>query len=191
MVPTKEADLLTEPLLHNLHLCVQVAESPSVSLVEITRIGDLLDYDRGDWVGPYALSRQWGSPSLVPRCVLREVEAALLSTCQSFLEWVLRESIPHPPLTLGPPDLFIQPLPCESSRPPPLCTSSWLRDLQPVHFRTTPWDHLYTLELHILHFPTLTSYQLQGVGDAGGPVCIPSWFHGPPGTLVGSSSMEP
>ncbi|CAM5079934.1 unnamed protein product, partial [Eretmochelys imbricata] len=50
---TMGADLLTEPLLHNPQLHVQVAESPSVRqrlvLAEITRVGDLLDYDQRDW----------------------------------------------------------------------------------------------------------------------------------------------
>ncbi|CAM4546103.1 unnamed protein product, partial [Lepidochelys olivacea] len=50
---TVGADLLTEPLLHNPQLRVQVAESRSVRqrlvLAEVTRVGDLLDYDRRDW----------------------------------------------------------------------------------------------------------------------------------------------
>ncbi|CAM5157570.1 unnamed protein product [Natator depressus] len=49
MAATKGADLLTEPLLHNPQLHVQVAESRSVRqrlvLAEVTRVGDLLDYD--------------------------------------------------------------------------------------------------------------------------------------------------
>ncbi|CAM4574706.1 unnamed protein product [Lepidochelys kempii] len=52
MAATEGADLLEEPLLHNPQLSVQVAESPSVCqslvLAEVTRVGDLLDYDRGD-----------------------------------------------------------------------------------------------------------------------------------------------
>ncbi|CAM5161964.1 unnamed protein product [Natator depressus] len=54
MAATEGADLLMEPLIHNLHLCVQVAEPPSVCqslvLAEVTRIGDLLDYDYDSYV---------------------------------------------------------------------------------------------------------------------------------------------
>ncbi|CAM5077153.1 unnamed protein product, partial [Natator depressus] len=49
------ADLLTEPLLHNPQLRVQAAESRTVRqrlvLAGVTRVGDLLDYDRGTgWI---------------------------------------------------------------------------------------------------------------------------------------------
>ncbi|KAG6940592.1 hypothetical protein G0U57_015995, partial [Chelydra serpentina] len=64
MVATEGADLLAEPLLHNPQLCVQVAESPSVRqtlvLAEVTRVGDLLDYDRGDWLDPLMLAQRMG-----------------------------------------------------------------------------------------------------------------------------------
>ncbi|CAM5154666.1 unnamed protein product [Natator depressus] len=57
---TVGADLLTEPLLHNPQLRVQVAESRPVRqrlvLVEVTRVGDLLDYNRRDWLDPDARS---------------------------------------------------------------------------------------------------------------------------------------
>ncbi|CAM4693760.1 unnamed protein product [Lepidochelys kempii] len=61
------ADLLTEPLLHNPQLRVQVAESRSVRqrliLAEVTRVGDLLDYDRRDWLDPLTLARRMGLSS--------------------------------------------------------------------------------------------------------------------------------
>ncbi|CAM4676449.1 unnamed protein product, partial [Lepidochelys kempii] len=57
-------DLLAEPLLHNPQLRVQAAESPSVRqrlvLPEVTRVGDLLDYDRGDWLDPLMLAQRMG-----------------------------------------------------------------------------------------------------------------------------------
>ncbi|CAM5128338.1 unnamed protein product [Natator depressus] len=65
---TMGADLLTEPLLHNPQLHVQVAQSRSVHqsfiLAEVTRVGDLLDYDWGDWLDPLMLTRRMG---LLPR----------------------------------------------------------------------------------------------------------------------------
>ncbi|CAM5170420.1 unnamed protein product, partial [Natator depressus] len=56
--------LLAEPLLHNPQLLVQAAESRSVRqslvLAEVTRVGDLLDYDWGDWLDPLTLARRMG-----------------------------------------------------------------------------------------------------------------------------------
>ncbi|CAM5074043.1 unnamed protein product, partial [Natator depressus] len=71
------ADLLTEPLLHNPQLRVQAAESRTVRqrlvLAGVTRVGDLLDYDRGDWLDPLTLARRMGLSSLrTPRRVLQE-----------------------------------------------------------------------------------------------------------------------
>ncbi|CAM4661681.1 unnamed protein product [Lepidochelys kempii] len=87
---TVGADLLTEPLLHNPQLRVQVAESRSVRqslvLVEVTRIGDLLDYDRGDWLDPLTLTWRMGlSRPRTPRRVLQEVKAALTPAAQVYL----------------------------------------------------------------------------------------------------------
>ncbi|CAM4717424.1 unnamed protein product [Lepidochelys kempii] len=75
VVATKGVDLLAEPLLHNHQLRVQVAESRSVHqsliLAEVTRVGDLLDYDRGDWLDPLTLARRMGlSRPRTPRHVL-------------------------------------------------------------------------------------------------------------------------
>ncbi|CAM5171238.1 unnamed protein product, partial [Eretmochelys imbricata] len=74
---TEGADLLAEPLLHNPQLHVQVAESPSVHqrlvLAEVTRVGDYLDYDRGDWLDPLTLTQRMGlSRPCTPQCVLQE-----------------------------------------------------------------------------------------------------------------------
>ncbi|CAM5162416.1 unnamed protein product [Natator depressus] len=61
---TVGADLLAEPLLHNTQLRLQVAESrsmrQSLDLAEVTRVRDLLDYDRGDWLDPLMLARRMG-----------------------------------------------------------------------------------------------------------------------------------
>ncbi|CAM5135556.1 unnamed protein product [Eretmochelys imbricata] len=72
---TVGADLLAEPLLHNPQLCVQLAESLSVRqrlvLAEVTRVGDPLDYDQGDWLDPLTLARCMGlSRPRTPRRVL-------------------------------------------------------------------------------------------------------------------------
>ncbi|CAM5153838.1 unnamed protein product [Eretmochelys imbricata] len=87
---TVGADLLTEPLLHNPQLRLKAAESRSVRqrlvLVEVTRVGDLLDYDRGDWLDPLMLSRRMGlSRPRTPRRVLQEVKAALTPTARAYL----------------------------------------------------------------------------------------------------------
>ncbi|CAM4519540.1 unnamed protein product, partial [Caretta caretta] len=79
---TEGVDLLAEPLLHNPQLRVQVAESrlvrQSLILAEVTRVGDLLDYDQGDWLDPLTLARRMGlSRPRIPRHVLQEVKAAL------------------------------------------------------------------------------------------------------------------
>ncbi|CAM5105486.1 unnamed protein product, partial [Natator depressus] len=72
MAATEGADLPEEPLLHSPQLSVQVAESLSVcqrlALAEITRVGDLLDYNRGDWLDPLTLAQRMGlSRSRTPR----------------------------------------------------------------------------------------------------------------------------
>ncbi|CAM4686886.1 unnamed protein product, partial [Lepidochelys kempii] len=100
-------DLLAEPLLHNPQLRVQVAESRSVRqsliLAEVTRVGDLLDYYRGDWLDPPTLARRMGlSRPHTPWCVLQEVKAALLPAARAYLNRILLEGMPHPPSTPGP-----------------------------------------------------------------------------------------
>ncbi|CAM4556805.1 unnamed protein product [Lepidochelys kempii] len=101
MAATVGADLLTEPLLHNPQLRVQVAESCSVrqSLVraEVTRVGDLLDYDRGDWLDPLTLARRMGlSRPHTPRRILQEVKAALTPAARAYLNRALREGASRP-----------------------------------------------------------------------------------------------
>ncbi|CAM5125730.1 unnamed protein product [Natator depressus] len=163
VVATEGADLLTEPLLHNPQPRVQVTESRSVRqsliLAEVTRVGDLLDYDRGDWLDPLMLTRRMGlSRPRTPRRVLQEVKATLLPAARVYLDRVLLEGTPRPPFTPGPPDLLIGPLPRRPNRPPHPFTASRLHELQPVCFQTAPRKHLYTLVLHTLHALTLVSH---------------------------------
>ncbi|CAM4522378.1 unnamed protein product [Caretta caretta] len=124
MAATEGVDLLAAPLLHNPQLRVQVTESRSVRqsliLAEVTRVGDLLDYDRGDWLDPLMLTWPMGlSRPRTPRRVLQEVKAALSPAARAYLDRVLLEGTPRPPSTPGPPDFLIGPLPCRSNRPPP------------------------------------------------------------------------
>ncbi|CAM4665475.1 unnamed protein product [Caretta caretta] len=116
---TVGADLFMEPLLHNPQLRVQVAESRSVRqrlvLAEVTRVGDLLDYDRRDWLDPLTLARRMGLSSLcTPRRVLQEVKAALTPAARAYVSRALCEGAPRPFLTPGPPDLSIGPPPRRS-----------------------------------------------------------------------------
>ncbi|CAM5162624.1 unnamed protein product [Natator depressus] len=92
-----------------------------------------------------------------PWHVLQEVRASLLPAARVYLDWVLREGVPRPPSTPGPPDLFIRPLPRGPDQPPRPFTVSWLHKLQPVRFQTAPRKHLYTLVLHTFHVLTLAS----------------------------------
>ncbi|CAM4595948.1 unnamed protein product [Lepidochelys kempii] len=159
---TEGADLLAEPLLHNPQLRVQVAEFRSVLqsliLAEVTRVGDLLDYDQGDWLDPLTLAQRMGlSRPSTPRRVLQDGKAALPPAAQAYLDQVLLEGTPRPPSTPGLPDLLIGPLPRRPNRPPHPFTASQLHELHPVRFQTTPRKHLYTLELHTLHVLTLVS----------------------------------
>ncbi|CAM4549931.1 unnamed protein product, partial [Caretta caretta] len=137
---TVGADLLTEPLLHNPQLRVQVAESRSVRqrlvLAEVTRVGDLLDYDRRDWLDPLTLTRRMGLSSLrTPRRVLQEVKAALTPAARAYVSRALCEGAPRPSLTPGPPDLSIGPPPRRSQQTPHPFTASRLHELQPVSFQ--------------------------------------------------------
>ncbi|CAM4635041.1 unnamed protein product [Lepidochelys olivacea] len=78
MTRSMVATELVEPLLHNPQLRMQVAESPSVYqrlvLAEVTRVGDLLDYDRGVWLDPLTLAQRMGlsrprtSRHILPLC---------------------------------------------------------------------------------------------------------------------------
>ncbi|CAM4547544.1 unnamed protein product [Lepidochelys olivacea] len=159
---TVGADLLTEPLLHNPQLCVQVAESRSVRqrlvLAEVTRVGDLLDYNRRDWLDPLMLARRMGLSSLrTPRRVLQEVKAALTPAARAYVSRALCEGAPRPSLTPGPPDLSIGPPPCRSQHTPHPFTASRLHELQPVSFQIASRKYLYTLTLHTLHAHTLVS----------------------------------
>ncbi|CAM5154466.1 unnamed protein product [Natator depressus] len=159
---TEGVDLLVEPLLHNPQLRVQVAESRSVRqsliLAEVTRVGDLLDYERGDWLNPLMLAQRMGLSRPHTRwCVLQEAKAALPPAARAYLDRVLLEGTPRPPSTPGPLDLLIGPLPRRPNRPPHPFTASWLHELQLVHFQTVPRKHLYTLVLHTLHALTIVS----------------------------------
>ncbi|CAM4647960.1 unnamed protein product [Lepidochelys kempii] len=159
---TTGADLLTEPLLHNPQLCVQVAESRSVRqrlvLAEVTRVGDLLDYDRRDWLDPLTLARCMGlSSPRTPRRVLQEVKAALTPAARAYVNQALREGAHRPSSTPGLPDLSIGPLPCRSQQTPHPFTAIRLHELQPVSFQIAPRKYLYTLTLHTLHAHTLVS----------------------------------
>ncbi|CAM4629055.1 unnamed protein product [Lepidochelys olivacea] len=150
---TVGADLLMEPLLHNPQLHVQVVESLSVRqrlvLAEVTRVGDLLDYDWRDWLDPLTLARRMGLSS--PRtswCVLQEVKAALTPAARAYVNCALREGIPRPSSTPGPPDLSIGPLPRRSQQTPHPFTASQLHELQPVSFQIAPRKYLYAFTLH-------------------------------------------
>ncbi|CAM5094450.1 unnamed protein product, partial [Eretmochelys imbricata] len=133
---TVGADLLAEPLLRNPQLRVQAAESRSVCqslvLAEVTRVGDLLDYNRGDWLDPLTLARRMGlSRPRTPRRVLREVKAALTPAARAYLNRALSEGAPRPPSTPGLPDLSIEPLPRRSQQTPHPFTASQQHELQP------------------------------------------------------------
>ncbi|CAM5154638.1 unnamed protein product [Natator depressus] len=198
------ADLFAEPLLHNPQLRVQVAESHSVHqslvLAEVTRVGDLLDYDRGDWLDPVTLARRMGlSRPRTPWRVLQEVKAALMPAARAYLNRALREGAPRPPSTPGPPDLSVGPLPRRSQQTPHPFTASRLHELQPVSFQIAPRKYLYT-SCFTPFMPTSwcpapiqsgeTSCHLWRVSNPGGSVCIPPWSQGPSGTLVGGSFTE-
>ncbi|CAM4719455.1 unnamed protein product [Lepidochelys kempii] len=160
---TVGAHLLAEPLLLNPQLRVQVAESCSVRqslvLAEVTRVGDLLDYDRGVWLDPLMLARCMGlSRPRTPQRVLQEVKAALMPAARAYLNRALHEGAPRPPSTPGLPDLLIGPLPHRSQQTPHPFTASRLYELQPVSFQTAPRKHLDTLTLHTLHALTLVSH---------------------------------
>ncbi|CAM4546847.1 unnamed protein product, partial [Lepidochelys olivacea] len=159
---TVGADLLTEPLLHNPQLRVQVVESRSVHqrlvLAEVTKVRDLLDYDRRDWLDPLTLARCVGLSS--PRTsqhVLQEVKAALTPAARAYVNRALREGTPRPSSTPGLPDLSIGPLPRTSQQTPHPFTANRLHELQPVSFQIAPRKYLYTLTLHTLHAHTLVS----------------------------------
>ncbi|CAM4501956.1 unnamed protein product [Lepidochelys kempii] len=113
-------------------LRVQVAEFRSVRqsliLAEVTRVGDLLDYEWGDWLDPLTLAQRMGlSRPRTPRRVLQEVKAALPPAARAYLDRLLLEGTPRPPSTPGPPDLLIGPLPRRPNRPSRLFTASRLR----------------------------------------------------------------
>ncbi|CAM5165421.1 unnamed protein product [Eretmochelys imbricata] len=170
---TVGADLLTEPLLHNPQLRVQAAESRSVRqrlvLADVTRVGDLLDYDRGDWLDPLTLAQRMGlSRPHILRHVLQEVKAALLPTAWVYLDQVLHEDALCLSSTPGLLDLFIVLLSHGPNGPPCPFTVSRLHELQPVCFQTTPRKPLDTLVLHTLHALTLTSHP-----DTKGRVLLP------------------
>ncbi|CAM5167359.1 unnamed protein product, partial [Natator depressus] len=132
--------------------------SVSRTLGNSEEVGDLLDYDRRDWLDPLTLARRMGlSSPHTPRRVLQEVKAALTPAARAYVTRALREGAPRPSSTPGPPDLSIGPLPCRSRQTPHPFTASRLHELQPVSFQLAPWKYLYTLTLHTLHAHTLVS----------------------------------
>ncbi|CAM4623100.1 unnamed protein product [Lepidochelys olivacea] len=130
----------------------------SLVLAEVTRVGDLLDYDRGDWLDPLTFTGRMGlSRPRTPRRVLQEVKAALMPAARTYLNRALREGAPRPPSTPGLPDLSIGPLPRISQQTSRPFIASRLHELQPVSFQIVPWKYLYTLTLHTLQAHTLVS----------------------------------
>ncbi|CAM5095314.1 unnamed protein product [Eretmochelys imbricata] len=197
---TVEADLLAESLLHNPQLHVQVAESCSVRqslvLVEVTRVRDLLDYDRGDWLDPLMLTRRMGlSRPRTPRRILQEVKAALTPAARAYLNRALREGAPRSPSTPGPLDLSIGPLPRRSQQTPHPFTASQLQSASKPR-----QGNIYTHSCFTPFTPSPwcpapiqsggTSCHLWRVSSPGGPACTPPWSRGPSGTSVGGSFTE-
>ncbi|CAM5090850.1 unnamed protein product [Eretmochelys imbricata] len=199
---TMGADLLMEPLLHNPQLRVQVAESHSVHqrlvLAEVTRVGDLLDYDRRDWLDPLTLARRMGlSSPHTPRRVLQEVKGALTPAAPAYVNQALREGAPHPSSTPGPPYLSTGPLPCRSQQTPHPFTASMncSRSVFKSHH-----GNIYTHSCFTPFTPAPwcpapiqscgNSCHLWRVSNLGGPACIPPWSRGPSGTSVGGSFTE-
>ncbi|CAM4713651.1 unnamed protein product [Lepidochelys kempii] len=131
----------------------------SLVLAEVTRVGDLLDYDRGDWLDPLTLAQRMGlSRPHTPRRVLQEVKATLTLAAWAYLNRALRKGAPRPPSTPDPPDLSIGPLARRSQQTPHPFIASWLHELQPGSFQTAPRKHLYTLTLRTVHALTLVSH---------------------------------
>ncbi|CAM4532772.1 unnamed protein product [Caretta caretta] len=204
MAVTMGADLLAEPLLHIPQLRVQVAESCSVCqslvLAEVTRVRDLLDYDRGDWLDPLTLARRMGlSRPRIPRRLLQEVKAALTPAAQAYLNRALREGAPRPPSTPDPPDLSIGPLPCRSQQTLTLSLRAGCMNCSRSASKSQH-GNIYTHSCFTPFTPTPwcpvpiqsggTSCHLWRVSNPGGPACIPPWSRGPSGTLVGGSFTE-
>ncbi|CAM4562128.1 unnamed protein product [Caretta caretta] len=155
---TVGADLLAEPLLHKPQLRVQAAESRSVRqslvLAEVTRVGDLLDYDRGDWLNPLTLAQRMGlSRPRTPRRVLQEVKTALTPAAQAYLNRALREGAPqaHRTFQWGP-------YPVDPNKPLTLSLRAGCMNCSRSAFK---WrcGNIYThsLTLHTLHAHTLVS----------------------------------
>ncbi|CAM5166049.1 unnamed protein product [Eretmochelys imbricata] len=199
---TVGADLLAEPLLHNPQLHLRVAESRSVRqslvLAEVTRVGDLLDYDRGDWLDPLTLTRRMGlSRPRTPRCVLQEVKATLTPAAQAYLTRALHEGAPRPPSTPGPFKLGLYPV--DPNKPLTLSLRAGCMNCSRSASKSRH-GNIYTRSRFTPFTPTPwcrariqsggTSCHLWRVSSPAGPACIPPWSRGPSGTLVGGSFME-
>ncbi|CAM4593789.1 unnamed protein product [Caretta caretta] len=138
-------------------LCAPVADSRSVRqrlvLAEVTRVGDFLDYDCGDWLDPLMLAQRMGlSGPHTPRRMVQEVKAALLPGLPRPSP---ARGCPLHPRSSGPfhqapapgTHLATQPLHRE---PAARVITSLLSD----HAR----KHLYMLVLHTFHVLTLASH---------------------------------
>ncbi|CAM5135739.1 unnamed protein product [Natator depressus] len=194
---TVGADLLMEPLLHNPQLRVQVAESHSVrqrlALAEVTRVGDLPDYDRRDWLDPLTLARRMGlSSPCTPRRVPQEVKAALTPAARAYVNRAL-------PLPQARRTFPLGPYPADPNKPLTLSLQASCmncsRSVFNLHhgticihsrftpFTPTPWCPAPTQSGG-------TSCHLWRVSNLGGPACTPPWSRGPLGTSVGGSFTE-
>ncbi|CAM5097445.1 unnamed protein product [Natator depressus] len=199
---TVGADLLAESLLHNPQLRVQVAESHSVRqslvLAEVTRVGDLLDYDRGDWLDPLMLARCMGlSRPRTPQRVLQEVKAAL--TLGLILIEPCARAYPAHPLPQARRTFQLGPYPIDPNKPLTLslqascmnCSRSASKSRHGniyTHSRFTPFTPTPWCPAPIQS--GRTSCHLWRVSNLCGPACIPPWSRGPSGTLVCGSFTE-
>ncbi|MEE6523418.1 hypothetical protein FKM82_022330 [Ascaphus truei] len=84
-------DILAEPLLYNPAVGARMLDSPSICrrliLAQVTRVGDLLDYERRDWVSAEVLAPRMGMlTARVPRRLIREIKDAIHPDSRTFIE---------------------------------------------------------------------------------------------------------
>nr|P14381.1 RecName: Full=Transposon TX1 uncharacterized 149 kDa protein; AltName: Full=ORF 2 [Xenopus laevis]AAA49976.1 ORF2 [Xenopus laevis] len=159
---TEGEDILNEPLLYNPSFKTRMLESISIRRrlcqAQLTRVGDLLDFEKSDWVDSQAVMQRMGFlTTRVPHRLLKEIKDTISPDSHTFIDGVLHAGEPRPPWNSSPPDIIIAPKTRQSPQAPPSPNLSQLENFPLTRFHDITRKLLYSLMLHTVHFLALIS----------------------------------
>ncbi|XP_031752040.1 beta-1,3-galactosyltransferase 5 [Xenopus tropicalis] len=155
-------DILTEPLLYNPSLKTRMLKSTSIRRrlcrAQLTRVGNLLDFERIDWVQTQeVMQRMELRTTRVPNRLIKEIKDTISSGSHTFINEVLHAVEPDSSWNAPPPAIKIAPKIRQSPQAAPSPNLSQLENFTLTRFCDMPRKLLYSLMLHTVHFLALVS----------------------------------